>query len=125
MSKVITLYHIILTPKYRAPLLVDPAIERSIERHMKRMLAKYQCKIHALAIVGDHAHLMIEIPPKHSAAKVVQQVKRVSSWRTRQEYPELKMLRAFWGKRYFLRTVGGDTRHVQKYIKQQMGELAA
>jgi putative transposase len=125
MSNHHLLYHVILTPKYRRPLLADPGVDDAVRGHIIRMCDKYECTIHALATQPDHVHLMIEIPTKYSISKVVGEAKRVSSWRVRQQYPALKAIRAFWGKKFYVRTVGGDSRVVTKYVQDQVRRIAA
>ena len=82
--------------------------------------------ISALSIVGDHVHMIVQIPPNESVADVVQRFKGGTSRILRKEFPELEEFLwgdSFWADGYFAETVGQVNEEVvKKYIQQQRKE---
>jgi len=71
-------------------------------------------------IADDHLHLAMQIPPKHSVAHVMQEIKRKSAKRLVERYPEIG--KRYWGQHiwvrgYFVSTVGIDEETIRKYIE--------
>lgn len=113
-------HHIILTPKYRKPFMADPAISRGIERWIKRGAALKNVRIDAIAVMPDHVHILISLPTGCSLAEAAHMMKWLSSIQIRKAHPELKQHRAFWGARYWARTVAGDGDRVSAYIQNNI-----
>jgi len=67
----------------------------------------------------DHVHLLIAESRTITRAYFVQRVKGRASHHLRQEFPDLKKIKAFWGRDYFVRSVGGGRQAVRKYIESQ------
>lgn len=116
----INLQHFIFTPKYRHQFMQSPAAAAACEKHIRHICDLKDMKIHALAVMPDHVHLFLELPRTVSVAQAAHWAKWYSSIWMRKEYPNLKEHKAFWGHRYFYRSVGGDKRTVEKYIKEQL-----
>jgi putative transposase len=77
-----------------------------------------------MSIQEDHIHLVVQIPPQHSVAEVVQIFKGGTSRMLRKEYPELEEFLwgdSFWADGYFAETVGQvDEEIVKKYIRKHL-----
>jgi REP element-mobilizing transposase RayT len=114
------LLHYIFTIKFRKRFL-DARTTPLIERHIRCTCERWGITIRAIAVNGDHVHLLIEQPRKRSAAAVAQEVKRYSSIMIRKQVAQVKSAspRAFWGRRYFVKSIGGSRRFVQAYIDNQ------
>jgi putative transposase len=77
---------------------------------------------------ANHAHLLVNFPPKLTLSKLVNSLKGVSSRRMRQEFPDL--MRHYyqanrpWSGSYFAGSVGGAPLSVlRQYIEQQNGPV--
>ena len=70
--------HIVWSTKYREPL-IRPETEGQLYACLVDKAAELDCCIHAVGGVADHIHLVISIPPKHSVAWVVKNLKGSSS----------------------------------------------
>ena len=70
--------HLIWTTKNREPL-IRPEIEADLYACLVAKAAELGCYIHAVNGVADHVHVVISIPPKHSVATVVKNLKGSSS----------------------------------------------
>jgi putative transposase len=71
-------FHLVWTTKQRQ-LFIDEAIEPQIYAQMVNQSAGLECFVYAINGMADHVHLVLSIPPKHSVAEVVKQVKGSSS----------------------------------------------
>ena len=115
-------YHIVWIPKYRKRVL-----RGKLSSRLKGLL--YQAAevnswwIEELSIQKDHVHVLIQIKPSVSLAKVVQMLKGGTSKVIRSEFPELAEFLwgdSFWADGYFCETVGiQDEEMVRKYIREQ------
>lgn len=117
----INLQHFTFSPKYRRSVLAG-AVARDTEKMIRHICQLKGMKIHAIAIQPDHVHVFTEIPKTMSVAKAAYWIKWFSSCHVRRLHPQLKSTvkqSALWQHNYFSRSVGGDQRHVQKYIDQQ------
>jgi putative transposase len=75
----------------------------------------------------EHVHLLINDPPKHSVASIVNSLKGVSSRLLRMERPDLHKRywnKALWSPSYFAASCGGAPLGIiQKYVEQQKAPL--
>ena len=64
----------------------------------------------------------MEIPPKYSVSKVVQELKSRSSKALRKKFPFIKKMsddNAIWAIGFFMSTVGLNEESIRKYIEKQ------
>lgn len=83
------LYHLVWIPKYRKRVLLGKVVVRMDElfreaAHVNRWV------IRELNIQRDHVHMLIQVEPRVSVAKVVQVLKGGTSIKIRREFPELE-----------------------------------
>ena len=114
--------HLVWIPKYRKRVLKGKIAIRL------RGLLYEGCRmnrwwISKISIQEDHVHVLMQIQPKDSLAKVVQILKGATSRVIRKEYPELEEFLwgdSFWADGYFAETVGKvEEEAVRKYIDTQ------
>ncbi len=75
--------------------------------------------------MSDHVHMLIEIPPKFAAPKVIGVVKGKSAIHIARRYAERKwnfVGQHFWARGDFVSTVGRDEAKVREYIQHQESE---
>jgi len=115
-------FHLVWTPKYRKRVLEGTVAVRVAD------LFQQACEVngwqlHELNVQPDHVHLLLQIPPRVSVAKVVNLLKGGSSRVLRQEFPELEEFlwgRSFWCDGYFAESIGQTEEGViRRYIKAQ------
>jgi putative transposase len=70
--------HLVWATKNREPLIV-PEIEAPLYACIVSTAAEWGCYVHAVNGISDHVHVIISIPPKHSVAWVVKNIKGSSS----------------------------------------------
>ena len=98
-----------------------------IASDLKRLF--YQCAemndwwVERLAVMPDHVHTLVQLPPSISVSGAVQLFKGGSSRAIRQAHPELEEWlwgRSFWADGYFAESVGRVAEQaIQRYIENQ------
>jgi putative transposase len=115
------IYHLVWTPKRRKPVLVNP-IAADCRKLIEAQCAEKGWQIIELAIQPDHIHLFVRVWPSVSAAEVVKECKRVTSYELRKNYPSLLKLPSLWTRSYFAATAGNlSSEAVKRYIEAQKG----
>jgi putative transposase len=64
---------------WRREAFITPAMERNLYRCMEMEARRLGCQVLAVGGTADHVHLVVKIPATIGAAKIMQQVKGVSS----------------------------------------------
>lgn len=115
--------HLVFVTKYRRKVFTEKILNelRTIFTHV---CADFEARLVEFEGEGDHVHLLIEYPPKHSVSKLVNSLKGVSSRLIRKkEYPSVQNALwgdNFWSPSYFAGTCGGAPLSViRQYIEQQ------
>ena len=116
-------YHIIWCTKYRRKVL-DTQIQGRLKQRTREKQDEYCYHIREVETHPDPVHLLIEVPPMHSIAKIVGKIKGYTAKVLREEYPSLKSrLASLWTRSKFVRSCGGVTLQVIKdYIAGQSGQ---
>jgi putative transposase len=115
-------YHVVWTPKYRRPVLIN-GVDNRLKDIVREVVEETSCEIFELEIMPDHVHLLVEVDPQFGIHHLVKLMKGRSSNLLRNEFPWLKKkLPCLWTNSYFVSTVGGAPLEVIKqYIEQQKG----
>jgi len=78
-DKVAIYVHLVWATWDRLPL-ITPAIERALHRVIANEAQKMGCTLLALNSVPDHVHILVQMPSTITVAKLVKQLKGVSSY---------------------------------------------
>ncbi|MGB2682936.1 MAG: IS200/IS605 family transposase [Candidatus Competibacter sp.] len=116
-------YHVVFCPKYRRSVL-NPPVDHRLKELFEGIASDYDLTLHAMEIMPDHVHLLIESSPMLCVAEIVNRLKGVSSRILRQEFPFLRSrLPTLWSRAYFAATVGAVSETtIQRYIENQKGK---
>ncbi len=71
----------------------------------------------------DHIHMLVSIPPKISVSSFMGYLKGKSSLMIFDKHANMKYRygnREFWCRRYYVDTVGKNTKAIQKYVGNQL-----
>ena len=71
-------YHVVFIPKYRRKAIFGQ-IRRELSEVFRRLARQKESLIEEGHLMGDHVHIMISIPSKHSVAQNVGYIKRKSA----------------------------------------------
>ena len=115
-------YHVVFAPKYRRKVFYSE--KREAIREIIRTLCQWKgVEIIEGEVCPDHIHLLLSIPPKMSVSGFMGYLKGKSSLMIFQKFGDMKFAyrnREFWCKRYYVDTVGKDTRAIKEYIENQI-----
>jgi putative transposase len=113
-------YHVVWTPKFRRPVLVE-GVDVRLKEILCDVAAETSSDVLGMEIMPDHVHLLVEVDPQFGIHRFVKLAKGRSSRLLRREFPKLKSrLPTLWTNSYFVSTVGGSPLAVVKqYIEDQ------
>ncbi|MDE5838754.1 MAG: IS200/IS605 family transposase [Paramuribaculum sp.] len=117
MSKVHAIYHIVFSTRHRESTLPDNLLE-DVYRFIWALLRERGCALYRIGGIGNHIHLLINLPANARLSDIVRDIKaNTSGWLNRDErFPNF----CGWNKEYFAMTV--SPRHKQavvEYISNQ------
>jgi putative transposase len=122
-------YHIVWVPKYRFRMLHLPDVQETLEEQLEMISQWIGCEIKEKGIQSDHVHLLVSIPRKISVSQYVGTVKGKLAIKHMKRFPVIKKQRFwgnhFWGRGYFVSTVGISEEMIRKYVQHQEKEEKA
>ena len=118
-----THYHIVFPVKYRKALLTDD-IPLAIKHIAQEISLRYDIECEKIGTDGDHIHLLLSFPPKHSGSTVVRIFKSITARELFKQFPALKRELwggEFWSDGFYLATVSerGNWKAVEQYVANQ------
>ena len=119
-------YHIVLVVKYRKKIITAPMLKR-LEEIFDDVLRQWRCRLVEFGGEADHVHLLIEAHPSLNLARMIGNLKTVTSRRIRKEFEEYLAQHFwkpyFWSKAYATTSVGSRASLdlVIDYIQNQDG----
>lgn len=116
-------YHLVLTTKYRKPILKGD-VDDFIKDYFERYLSNNDCNIIEIESNLDHIHVLFEAPVTVNLINLINGLKTVSARMARQrfqnELSEYYWKPCFWSRSYFIVTVSErNTQIVREYIRNQ------
>ena len=117
-------YHLTWIPKYRKKGLYGD-LRKYLGEVFRDLARRRECEDLEGHLMGDHAHMLISIPPKYAVSQVVGLIKGKSAIHmARQCLGRKKNFTGqhFWARGYHVSTVGRDEATVREYIKAQEAE---
>ena len=113
-------YHIVWCTKYRRKVL-NESMQIKLKSLIEDICSKNKFQIDALETMEDHVHVFIKASVKDSVHRIISQIKGYTSFKLREDFPELKSkLPCLWTRKYYAGTVGHVSEEtVKKYIENQ------
>ena len=125
-------YHLVWIPKFRKKVLLEGKLKDSLREVLTEECKKLELEMLALDIMPDHLHLFVGAQPIHVPYQIVKQLKGVSSFRLRKQFPELEYLgypkhmkrfKNLWARGYYCGSAGHVSQDaVKRYILEQEGK---
>ena len=98
----------------------------SVVRRLKELSTRFSgLQLDCYAVMPNHVHMLLEIPPKVSISSFMGYLKGKSSLMIYEKYPELKYKyrnREFWCRGYYVDTAGKNAKKIEEYIRHQLEE---
>ncbi|MFI6655169.1 IS200/IS605 family transposase [Streptomyces sp. NPDC050523] len=115
--------HLVFVTKYRHSAFTGRHLTRC-EETMRAVRQDFEAELVAFNGETNHAHLLVNVPPKAAVSRLVNSLKGVSSRRLRQEFPDLvrhyRRAQRLWSGSYSAGSVGGVPLSIVKQnIEQQ------
>ena len=122
----VLIYHIVCPAKYRR-VVFDEKVERVVRDTCLEISNRYEVEFLEIGIDQNHVHFLVQSVPEYSAKKVVQTIKSITAREVFRQVPEVKKLLwggEFWGKGYYISTVGkhGDETTLSSYVRKQSND---
>ena len=117
-------YHVVWIPKYRKKQLFG-LIRTELAPVMKELARQKESEILQGALMPDHIHMLIAIPPKYAVSSVIGYIKGKSAIYIARNFRGKKrnfVGESFWARGYFVSTIGLDEGMIRNYIKNQEKE---
>ena len=116
-------YHIEWAPKYRFKMFLKSGMRADMEEILKRVAVESGITLLELAVMSDHVHVVVEVPPRMSLAQATQLLKGKSSYlffrkrpNARFRYPKGHL----WSVGKFYRTTGDvELDSMRSYVRKQ------
>ena len=116
-------YHLVVVTKYRKKC-INEEIFKDLKEIFKKIITGNNGSILEFNGESDHIHLLFEVSPQVELAKLINNLKTVSSRLIRKQHGEyLKQYyweNVFWSRSYcVLTTYGATIEMIEKYIQSQ------
>ena len=119
----VLMYHLVCAAKYRRVVMSDQ-VDEELKNACLEIEKRWEIYFLEIGVDKDHAHFLVQAVPTYSPSKVAQVVKSVTAREVFRKVPEVKRKLwggEFWGKGYFVNTVGqhGSEKVIAEYVKRQ------
>jgi putative transposase len=123
----VLLYHIVSSAKYRRVVFTEE-VDKVLVSVCEEIELRYEIKFLEIGTDKDHVHFLVQSVPSYSVTKIVTMIKSLIAREVFRQRPEVKKQLwggEFWGKGYFVNTVGqhGTEKKIAQYVKNQGIEL--
>lgn len=118
-------YHIILTVKYRKPLLSNDVYDNFVKQEIRQVADNNNFSIEEIESDQDHIHVLVSAPPKLSAYRIVSLIKQHTTYELWQNYQnqlssEFWKKHIFWTRSSFVASIGSVSKEaIERYIQNQ------
>lgn len=121
----VLMYHLVCAAKYRR-VVMDQHVDEVLRQACVEIEKRWEIGFLEIGLDRDHAHFLIQSVPTYSVTKIVTTVKSVIAREVFARVPEVKKKLwggEFWGKGYFVNTVGqhGSEKVIAAYVQGQGG----
>jgi putative transposase len=109
--------------KYRR-VVFDEEVDRELKNICLEIAERFEINFLEVGTDKDHVHFLVQSVPTYSPKKVVQTIKSITAREIFRRKPEVRKIlwgAEFWGKGYFISTVGkhADEQTMKNYVKNQ------
>lgn len=120
-----TRYHIVIATKYRRKVLTE-GVWAYLRLKLKNVTEHHpDIRIFEANGGSDHAHLLLEVPPRTAVGHAVNIIKTNTAKSLREHFPFLDKVydrEGVWSIGYFVSTVGINEAMIKRYIERQSKE---
>jgi putative transposase len=121
------IHHLEWCTKYRYKMFRNEKFREYCKDILHMVARRHGIEILELAVMEDHVHCIVQLPPEMSQSRAVQLLKGASSYELFRLVPNYRLRYPhgnFWSKGNFKDTVGRITiETAQKYVRDQQMQL--
>jgi putative transposase len=122
----VLMYHMVCAAKYRR-VVMSKQVDEVLRVTCLEIEKRWEIAYLEIGLDREHAHFLIQSVPANSVTKIVRKVKSLIAREVFAKVPEVKEKLwggEFWGKGYFVNTVGqhGSEKVIAAYVAGQGGE---
>ncbi len=122
----VLLYHLVCPAKYRRVAMSD-SVDGILRDTCLEIELRYEIRFLEIGLDGDHAHFLMQSVPTYSPTKIARTVKSLIAREVFSKDSGVRDLLwggEFWGKGYFMNTVGqhGSESVIAEYVRMQGNE---
>lgn len=113
-------YHLVFCPRYRRKIFNIPGVEKRFKELTAQECKRLGIDILAMECHIDHVHMFISVYPQVPIPDIVKQIKGATSFKLREEFPEISRMPSLWTRSYFIstaRNVSAET--IEWYVNTQ------
>ncbi len=118
-------YHIEWSPKYRFSMFRKETNRHDMAVILQQVAKEKGLKLLELAVMPDHVHVVVEVPPHLSLAQATQFLKGKSSYLFFRQHPNARLRYPaghLWSPGKFYRTTGDANLDVVRHYVQEQGD---
>ena len=121
----VLMYHLVCAAKYRR-VVMSEHVDEVLRQTCAEIEKRWEIRFLEIGLDRDHSHFLIQSVPTYSVTKIVTLVKSLIARAVFEQAPEVKKKLwggEFWGKGYFVNTVGqhGSEQVIAAYVQGQGG----
>ena len=117
-------YHIVLVPKYRHKIFLDPHLQKRCAELLKAISERNGFRVHELQVAPNHVHIFLGLKPTQSVSDAIRTLKCNSARALLREFPEMRgkfWTGHLWSSGKFYRSIGQvTTETIQHYIARSV-----
>ena len=114
--------HIQITTKYRYAMMRKEMMKIYCKVAIEEACKKHKIELEIIKVMGEHVHMIVDVPRTMSDSKAIQIIKGLSSYllfriceNLRKRYPKGH----FWNEGYFCEGCGSDFERALRYVENQ------
>ena len=119
----VLIYHLVCPAKYRR-VVFSKEVDQTLKEICLEIEKRYEINFLEIGVDKDHVHFLLQSVPMYSPKKIAQTIKSITAKEIFKHHLEVKELLwggEFWGKGYFMSSVGkhGDEETLKNYVRNQ------
>jgi REP element-mobilizing transposase RayT len=119
----VLIYHMVSPAKYRR-VVFDPEVDTVLKEVCLEIAKRYEIEFLEIGADRNHVHFLVQSVPSYSPTKIVRTIKSITAREIFRRAPRVKRKLwggEFWGKGYFIATVGrhGSEDQLRRYVERQ------
>ena len=119
----VLIYHMVSPARYRR-VVFDAEVDAVLKEVCLEIEKRYEIEFLEIGTDRNHVHFLVQSVPSYSPTKIVRTIKSITAREVFRRAPKVRRVLwggEFWGKGYFINTVGrhGSEEEIRRYVERQ------